>query len=429
MEFAIPEGVAEGAQMTAAFDAVLQSGLARISDERLAGLTELAQSLAGTPLGEVATEAARGLADGALEPRHVATLAACRASIEGARMDALLDHAAQTLGVTLLESPEQATPPYSEAAEALLPGVQQWLMELALAGLENTEVDTLASALALLPGLQSAPELSRLATLLTLWLDEMLGWDRALDIPARRWGDLFTQALLHTLTPPALLDEEQVDGALLVFGAELLHGPHAYQLLVHGLLVRGDERRLVRVPLSQWKVDALTGAEVMHVLHARAPALLDAVASPAELSVSGMVLRASGELSWRGEVTGTTALAPSDLDLTGACYARPAARDRHPMQLALPIALEGGLVDGAVAGLAANLDRTSPWLDPGLDAMAKATQVYGLLRFDADWEIQPLCAAKKKKWITPAKLIASGAKLKAPAAAILQERASRLLRR
>ena len=87
--FDIPAGVREAGELTAAFDGVLRSGLARVSPAQLAALSELATSLAATPLGTLATEAVQAIASHALEPHHLISLAACREAVEGARAEAL----------------------------------------------------------------------------------------------------------------------------------------------------------------------------------------------------------------------------------------------------------------------------------------------------------------------------------------------------
>ncbi len=428
-----PAGVSEAGALTAALDGVLRAGLARVSPAQREALGELAASCSATPLGPVASAAVTALSSSRFEPHHLLALTACREALEGARAEALARAAAAGLDLVLREPEETPPEPYPEEARDPLAALSQWLMEVALAGFEHVEDDTLASVVTLLPRLQAEPALARVATLTTLWVDELLAHDRSSDPPERRWGDLFSRALLATVAPPPVVTQREVTGSLRVFGAELFHGPHAYQLVVHGVLHVDGERQLVRVPLSRWKVDALTGAEVLHDLYARAPELLDAVATPVELTVRGGRLCSSGELLLTGSVESVEVredgpITPEEIELAGATCSLPAARDRHPVTLALPYRARAPLAEGLPPGVRLNLDRVSPWLRCEDKAMAKATSAFGLVRFDDGWEFTPLNAAAKKRWITPKKAIAAGAKLKAPAAAILQERASRLLR-
>ena len=428
MELTIPDGVMEAAALNDALDSVLSGGLARVSDEQLEALHELSQAILGTPLGQAASEAVRAIADGDLLVRHVAVLAACREALEGARADALIDVAAASIGLQVETPEERPSVPYSDAAEALMPGLQQWLMELALAGMETAETDTIASAMTLLPKVQELDELARLGTLLTLWVDEMVSWDRSEDIPTRRWSDLWCRAMLLTMASPPQVTEETVSGGLRLLGSEILHGPHAVQFVLHGVFTDDTRARVVRVPISHWKVDALTGVEVLHILYQRSPELLSAIAQPVELTVKEMVLRSSGELLWRGTVTKTRALKVKELSFSGASWTRPPPRDRHPVQVALPVVVEGSLSDGHLLGLRANMGRISPWLNEHVPAMENADRIFALLCFDEGWELQPINGTAKKKWLTPVKEVAKAMNLKAPASAILQERASRLLR-
>lgn len=423
----IPDGVAEAAALSAVVDGVLAGGLARISDAQLEALGELASAFVGTPLGAAADAAVKGLAAGELVVRHMAVVAACREALEGARTDALFEAAAEAMGLVIQEPAEEATEPFTEASAGLLPGVQQWLMELALVGLDAVESQTVSSATNLLPAIQAQPQLARLGTLITLWVDEMLGWNSDAEVPERRWSDLWCRALLHTLSPPPAVREERVSGTLSIFGAELLHGPHAFQLLAHGVLETDEARRLVRVPVSHWRVDSLSGVEALRLLHERVPKLIEAVATPAALQVQDMGLRTTGELRWTGTVTGSRPLAVADLSVEGAALSRPAARDRHPIQIALPAVFSGKLAD-ELDGLPVDRERVSPWVEEILAPLGKAVAVFGLVRFDQVWSVQPLSGTTKTKWITPAKTVAKAIKLKSPAAVVLQERASRLLR-
>lgn len=424
-----PAGVDAAAALNAGLDSVLCTGLARIDASQLDGVQSLAATMAGTPLSAVADAAVAALRDGQVLLEHAIALAACRESIEGARGEALARAAASASGLEV-QAPSEAGPArFSAAAQPLLPGVQQWLMELAMGGFEHMEVDALGSARSLLPGLQQQPELLRLSSLLTLWIDELVGWDRRRDLPSRRWADLWTRALLLTAAPPDRSSAQPVSGSLAVLGADLQHGPHVHRLVVHGILATAGARQLVHVPVVQWKVDAVGGAEVWRMLHDHAPELVDAIASPASLGVEGMLLHAGGCLRWSGEVAGSTPLSPSDLDLSGAVYELPPPRDRHALQLPVPVVIDGAIAQGRVGSLPCDGTRVSPWFGDLTEALTEADRVFGLLRHDGGcFRLQPLCGTKKKKWITPAKPIAEGKKLKASAVDVLRERAARLLR-
>ena len=161
---------------------------------------------------------------------------------------------------------------------------------------------------------------------------------------------------------------------------------------------------------------------VAHELHVALAALLGALQTPQPLSIEGMPLHSTRQLVWDGSSTPGAAFDPFELDLTGATLAAPAPRDRHPIQLALPVcgaAPEGVPVDGSRISPHAGFDKAD---------LAKGTAWVGLLRYDAGWSFQPLTVRIGKKLFGPPVGIEAAGKTKNPVLDVLRERASKLLR-
>src|SRR5688572_5448393 len=98
-EPAIPAGVAEARALADRVEATLASGLARLTRGAVAGLGDVVAAFEGTPLGKGLATAIEKLAAGELLAHHMAVLAAARASLEGARADALLTEIADAMGL------------------------------------------------------------------------------------------------------------------------------------------------------------------------------------------------------------------------------------------------------------------------------------------------------------------------------------------
>lgn len=421
----------EARRITGGFDRVLARGFARLGDAERAALHELAAAVDGSPLGAAARESVDALLGGALLPHHLGVLAGCRAAIEGARHDAIFARGAEALGLAPVEPEvEEAAAPSAEDA-ALMESARQWLMEIALAGLGQLERATVSPAVHGLRHLQASPPLRRLASLLTGFVHELLDATptAALAVlPQRRWGDLFTRALLATFALPARARARRVDGALRPLGADVRHHDHLLSVVVHGLLtLDGGERHLVRTTLSTWKVDAIAGDELWAMLAALAPPLVDALREPVELSLAGASLLDTGDLLWDGEAAAGARFAPWDCDLGGATVHAPLPRDRHPMLVGMPLVrASADLSSGAIDGVPLDLERVSP--HARLDGVTRASGVVALLRFDERFALQPLAARDGKRLRGPAEGVAGAAKVKKPALDVLRERASKLLR-
>lgn len=423
----VPEGLAEALSVVDGLDATLGRGLSRVDDQAGPALDALAATLNGSPLGAAVAEAVANLRAGELHAHHLVTLAAAREGLLGAVHDALLDQAAEASGLRITTPELLPTAPRDPSLAPRLDSVRQWLLELALAGFTQLDRATLAPMVAGLAALQGEPSLRRPAALLTGLVYELLAHAPTSQLthpPLRRWADLWSRALLGTVVGHEVPTSTRTCGSLSVLGAELRHHAHLVEAVIHGMWQDEDGVRLVRCPVSIWKVDAVGPEEVWALLRAAAPELIDALAAPATLALEGVELLTTGELRWSGDVTSITAFDPFAADLSTASLTAPAPRDRHPIQLAIPVV--GPVLNGALGGTPLSADRVSPLLE--LDDLSKATEAVGLLRWDEGWTVQPLVIRTKKKLLGPERLITLARKSDATAAAVLRERASKLLR-
>ncbi len=93
--------------------------------------------------------------------------------------------------------------------------MQQWLTELAIAGLKHLEETAVAPFAATLENLQAEPELTGLAALLTGFSHEApphhAGFAAA-GSPGFRWGDLWSAAMVRTQQLPGAFTFREVSG-------------------------------------------------------------------------------------------------------------------------------------------------------------------------------------------------------------------------
>ncbi len=425
----VPEGVAEARAVVLAVDRALTSGLARLAPDARAALGELADAVGGTPLGNAVAEATEAIARGELLAHHLAAIAAGRAAIEGAVCDALLAAMAVSAGL-VVEAPTLGLPPTADARSlTLMQSTQQWLVEIALAGFGQLDRSIISPALGALRPLQEHAPLRRLAALLTGFANELADAAPTAgnpELPVRRWADLWSTAMLGCATLPAAPTRRTTSGVLTPLGADLVHHDHLVALVAHALFEEeGQPRRLVRITLSTWRVDAIAGPEVFARLAPLAPELVAALASPVRLRLQGVTMLGTGDLVWGGAVEVIKgAVSPHTIDLAGATITAPPPRERHAVQLAVPCVGSSPPADLPIA-----FDRTSPLAELTEGDEKGALGFVGLLRHDDGFGVQPLAFATKKGLRGPAEAIIAAGKLKDRAAAVLEERAGRLLRK
>lgn len=95
-----PDGLDEALAAVDAFDRALVGGLLRPQPAQVAGLTELAHSVAGTPLASRVAEAAEKAASGVASEDHFIALAAARTALLGSVHDALASRLDEVTGRT-----------------------------------------------------------------------------------------------------------------------------------------------------------------------------------------------------------------------------------------------------------------------------------------------------------------------------------------
>ncbi|AYF76274.1 hypothetical protein D7D52_23350 [Nocardia yunnanensis] len=445
-----PAGVTAALETVGGFDAALVAGFARVSEPQGAALAGLAAAVAGSPLAEAAAAAVAKVNTGAVGVAELTALAAARAALLGAVHDALLEQADNALGRNRIE---WAVEPAAALPSPVAAGSRAWLGELAVAGWRGVDHELVSAADRTVESLLADPTLRRLAVLLDGFSAELGGcapiatMDR---VPARRWADLWTRALLLSWRGAESAAAEAVSGRLLPLGVDVHEHGTAVQAQVYGVLeTAGGPVRRVRLSVAAAKVDTIVGPAIWQLLGGHKQ-LLTALAEHRALELTEMPLAATGDLLWdddrakAGEAADPFVTATVQLPRAQAPAAAPL--DRDPIHLAEPVVLEGyrfreGALEMGAQRIRVELDAL-PSAGPLTPvAVTNSSAMIGLLRWDGDWSLRPLAVRRKVKtaltvlhngdWAlgpTDAKVSKAQAK-SGDAVAVLRERAGRLLRK
>ncbi|WP_244199636.1 hypothetical protein [Amycolatopsis thailandensis] len=448
-------GLDEALAAVDAFDDVLVAGLLR--PQKIAGLTELADAVAGSPLAARVAEAAEKTAAGAAGEEHFVSLAAARAAVCGSVHDAVLARIGEATG---RPSDEEADRQPSETETPnLLAAARSWLSDLARAGWQGIDHDLISASAPVISALLAEPGLRRLAVLLDGFAAELAAScpGAALErVPVRRWGDLWSRGMLLTLPGVAATPATgTVTGRLLPLGVDLLEHATAAQAQVHAVLEPedGTAPRLVRASVTVPKPDTIIGAGIWQLLRPHL-SLLAAVSEGRSMDLVDMPVTAEGDLLWQDEHARlgepADAFSTARVVLPKAVTSAVAPLDRHPVRIAVPVFLEGYGVEGdeealsfTFAGnrLSVEVDRIPVAGPLTPKAIATSSACIGLIRWDGEFRLQPLAVettVRKKTTAVHAGAWAGGTEDKAgvkaekaatDAAAVLRERAGRLLRK
>jgi hypothetical protein len=450
------EGLDEALAAVAGADQALAAGLLRPQAAQVAGVTALADAVVGSPLAGRVAEAAEKVAAGAAGEEHFLSLAAARVALFGSVHDAVLQRADEATGRARAEEVVPATG--SDQPVNLLLAARSWLSDLARAGWQGMDHDLVAGAAPVVSALLPVPELRRLAVLLDGFAAELAAScpGSALErVPVRRWGDLWSRAMVLTLPGALRTGTTTVSGRLLPLGVDLQEHPTAAQAQVHAVLepADGGTPRLVRASVSAPKPDTVVGAGIWQLLRPHL-SLLTAVSEGRAVELTDMPMTGEGDLLWTDACARTGE--PADpfttarVVLPTASALPTAALDRHPARIAAPVFLEGYGVEPdplafTLSGhrVAVDADRIPAAGPLTPEAVATSSACIGLLRWDAGaFRVQPLAVlavARKKSVALHAGAWAGGAgtdkagvkaeKAATDAVAVLRERAGRLLRK
>lgn len=451
----LPENVRLANELIAGLDRCLLLGFSRLGPEQHAALDAIERTMSGTPLAARTAEAVAAVKRNEFLEPHFTALAVSRAAIQGAQYDALRAQALNVLGreapVPGADDSRPETPP--PAVRNLLEAVRHWLMEVALAGFRNIEHATLAPFFNTLEQLQGEPPLTRIAALLTGFLRELgaaLPIHAPEAVPIYRWADLWTRGMVGSLRVAAVSAGSKTTGKLSPLGVDLRHHGFFVSADVYALLETAGTLRTVRVTLSSYKVDVLTGPEMWRCFGKSAEPLLQGLAQQRTLEIKDATLLPNGDLLWDGKVTVgkpfnrtelvTRTLTPGTTTATFTV----APLDRHPVQLAELLYLKDVIVsedeglhvevsDGFRLPIAMN--RVSSACGITAKDLSGTKALLGLLRFDGgQWTLQPLAATvgKQSRDVVAGQNAYEAATVdrkKGDTLAILRERASRLLRK
>jgi hypothetical protein len=449
-------GLDEALAAVDAGDQALVAGLLRSQPAQAAGLTQLADAVAGTPLAVRVAEAVEKIAAGAASEDHFIALAAARTALLGSVHDALMARVEEATA----RSRDETTAPRLRGQQVpnVLAAARSWLSDLARVGWRGIDHDLVAGAAQVVSAMLPDPTLRRLATLLDGFAAELAAScpGTALDhVPARRWGDLWSRAMLLTMTTD-VATTGTATGRVLPLGVDLHEHATAAQAQIHAVFEPedGGPSRLVRASVSAPKPDTVVGAGVWQLLRPHL-SLLAAVSESRSMDITGMPVTAEGDLIWHDEHARpgepADAFATARVALSTATAPATAPLDRHPARIAVPVFLEGYAAekDGdaltfTVAGhrLPVDTDRIPAAGPLTPEAVAASTACIGLLRWDAGtFGVQPLAVettVRKKAatvhsgaWAggTTDKTGVKAEKAATDAVTVLRERAGRLLRK
>ncbi|MFD3162588.1 hypothetical protein [Herpetosiphon sp. NSE202] len=432
-------------ELIQAIDQLLLTGFTNLNHTHQTTLQRLAQVYQGTPLEAAMLSSVTDLSNGVLQPASFRLLAVARAALQTAQYDQLSQQLRAQLGRPNLDQP-LPTSAALESTPPLLSSVQHWLSDLAVMGFARLDQAMINAFTPTLTQLQANPDYLRTAALLAGWMHELVLQPEQL--PLFRWADLWTRAMLSTLSISVTPATQAISGTLYPLGFEWRQHSTLVSWVLYAVLESEAAPRMVSITQSAYKVAAIQDDQLW-LLFPEASVLFESLSTGKALELNNQQLLQGGQLLWDaaaaslGDKYDLLAVAERHFGLNAKqpiAQAQLAPEQRHPVHLAEPIVLSNYQLAQTAEGSSLSVGEQRFKLDLDaingteidVDVLESAQRLFGLLRFDAgEWFVRPLATSLKKGKPLFVGLENGKVFKKAPknnAVGILKERASRLLR-
>ena len=428
-----------------AIDQLLLAGFTNLNHSHQTSLQRLAQVYRNTPFEQAMLSAVTDLSNGVFQPASFVLLAVARAALQAAQHDQLAQQIRVQLGRPINDQSTSkavalaATPP-------LLGSVQHWLTDLAVMGFSRLEPAMINAFTPTLAQLQTDPNYLRTSAILSGWLHELQLQPEQL--PLFRWGDLWTRAMLSTLSLNSTPPTQPVSGTLYPLGIEWRQHSTLVSLVVYAVLEADSKASLATISQSAYKVAAIQ-QDQLWLLFPELSLLFDSLSSAKALVLRDAASLPTGQLLWDAQ-TASLGAKYDLLDVAERYFGlnpkqsiaqtQLAPQQRHPVHVAEPVVLSNYQLNQTTEACTITAGEHSFKLELGLingteidlAVLESAQRLFGLVRYDAgEWLLRPLATSLKKG--KPLFIGLENGKVfkKAPknnAVGILKERASRLLR-
>ncbi|BAZ04698.1 hypothetical protein [Calothrix sp. NIES-3974] len=453
----LPDEIQSTLDLIAEFDQCFLTGFANLETKQQESLNSWQKIFIGTPLEKPINDACQGITTNEFQEKYFTALAAARVALQGAIYDGLQNQICGVLG--RLQNSEIQLEVDSVSTPAHIPiyqeSIRQCLMEVALVGFNRLDKSTLVPFISTLEQIQSEPLLIRQAALLTGYMNELMYQVPVTDsntIPLFRWVDLWSQGMMGGLRKVVHPTPKIISGDFMGLGMDIKSHANFVSWTIYGLLMGDCITQVAKINQSAYKVDAISHQDIW-LLFPQAKPILEAFGNQQILKLENIPLSPTGDLIWKGEgVLGDKyklmEVAKEYFQVQSATeeakissfYLTPDSR--HPIHIGEPVYLsnyqinqqEGEIIlDWEDSGsLKIDCDRMGSFSDITADNLLASSEIFGLMRFDnCCWSVQPLAVNVNKKVIYTGQNVAKfiQGKPKTNTVEILQERASRLLRK
>ena len=419
---------------------LFNNGFSKLIQKEKATLNQLAEGFTNSPLRDIIPQGIEKLLKADFHKDNFTALVLAITSIHGAIHDALYDTAVKMLGEErkfFAQEESTAFEEHNDETRMLLDNIQNWLIDIAIRGFSDLNIETIQSFETVLQTVEDQSELKRLGVILRGLSNEfilVLSQTKEEGYPIQtRWMELWCKAYLLTLKKHVPAKGIKVKGNLRLIAVQTHLHRNFLTIVFNGILEHKKEKIYVEIEKSKYIIDLIPIEEFWNQFKKENDKLFSGLLSSKVIAVKEGILHQNGYLVLNDHELTTEVFKLLDvvqkaLKDGSLSISKIQAIDRHPIHFKLPCIIKKEYIKQQTVKLD---DKEIPIrfeLQPTKRSMSASLKENMLmeLRFDNGWFFKPLTS------IGPPNMFLGQISEKpvavTPIYSLLKERSSKILR-
>ncbi|MDH5401376.1 MAG: hypothetical protein OEZ01_05530 [Candidatus Heimdallarchaeota archaeon] len=383
---------------------VFSNGFSKLNSKGIETLKEINIAFSTSPLNTLISEAITGLNNNQLTSSNFDLLAIVMASIDGSAYDSLFDELNKLMEnqVSLIDNAKEINyTSNTEDHENFLESIKSWLIDLAIMGFTEINMDVLESFEQVMDTLENIPELMRLNVILRGFIEEItteIPITSQDEFPAKRWLGLWLRSYLLTMQLPKENVQSIKDCKLKIIGVQKYSHDYFTLYTFHGILDHEGNNRLIQIEAKKFTINEVSNNELLDLLNSTHPELFKGLEENLVIQVKQGMISGNYLILEKFKTTTTSFDIYETLavlfESKTISYNKQNPYNRHPLLLKYPVLckIENITKDGTSkfdwGDIPIRFDKVGTLNEKW--KLANSKGIFGFIQFDNGWWISPV---------------------------------------
>ncbi len=427
-------------KLTQDLSSLFNNGFSKIIQKEKDVLDQLAKGFVNSPLRDIVPQGIEKLQKSDFRKDNFTALVLATTSIYGSIHDALYEKAGEFLkkDITFFTHKNDTTfEEHSNEVKTLLDNIQNWLIDIAIRGFSDLDMESIQSFEPVLQTVENHKELQRLGVILRGLSNEIIlvrsdTKDKDYSIQVR-WMDLWCKAYILTLKKTIPAKGTKIKGNLKLITIQTHIHRNFLTIIFNGILEHKKENIYVEIEKSKFIIDLIPIEEFWFQFKKENQKLFDGLLKSKVITINDGVLQQNGNLvltdfKLSTETFDLLDIVEKSVNKKSLLISKIQAIDRHPIHFKLPCLMkiedsknQSVKIDDKEIPIRFELQPTKKVLKTLLN-----TKMLMELRFDNGWFFKPLTSIGTANVFLGR--ISEKITAETPVYSILKERSSKILR-